>query len=588
MRAAARALTLAAIALTALAQGAQIRSGAGTSFVVTDLAVSIAFIVGGLGAWRLAARPALGSVSMLGAIAWQFGTLAMVTVDEPVTFLFFASSGYHDVAVAVLLLTYPSGLLVGRVARLVIVSMLVGYGVGSIARLTMFQPAAWGCDNCPNNPLALIDDESMFVATQDWIGRWLGVAVGIVALITALRWVRRSLPARRAAGILPFAGATWALLYVQDTWLRPADALLIDDPAAFYVLAVARASVPIGVLAGLTWMRLRQSRLAELFNSLGDTPRRNEIEPVLRSALHDPGLELWWRVDGTESFARAEAPDEHRTEVEPDRHEVVTVLHGTDQEVIGLLCHDAVLLDDDRFAGAVRSAVGLIGDHDRLTARVRDQLTEVRASRARILAAAAAERTRLERDLHDGSQQRLVGLALQLRMARGIVDDQAAPELAATLDLATKELAEAIADLRELARGIHPVALTDGGLRAALPLLADRTPIPATIDIRIAERLSATTESTLYFVASEALANLAKHSDASSCTVELRVIDDAAVLTVTDDGDGGAEEVVGGGLHGLRDRVEALGGSLRVSSRPGHGTTLAASIPITEDIASDA
>jgi signal transduction histidine kinase len=573
------ALTTVAMGMIAIGQVGLIRDGAPRSFVLTDLGVAVAFVVGGIGAWRLTRQARLGTACLLGAVAWQMGTLAMSTRDSSVTFVLGAISGYHELALAFLLVAYPTGVLSGRASRLVVAVLAGGLLAGTVVRLTMVQPDEWGCIDCPHNPFALATDEAAFVSAQDWVGRLLGGTVLAIAVITIGRWVSRSVPARRAAGVLPFAGAVWALLYAQDTWLRPIDTLVIDDPTAFYVLAAARGAIPLGVVSGLTWVRLRQSRLADLFAGVDEGVRRDELEPALRSVLGDPGVELWWSVAGRGGFARSARPEDVRVSIEPGRDQVVTVLHANDGDALGLLRHDASLLDDDRFATSVRSAVRLIADHDRLAAQVRDQLDEVRASRSRILAAAASERARLERDLHDGSQQRLVGLALQLRMAQAIVDEDQSPALAQALALATKELAEAIADLRELARGIHPVALTDGGLPAALPLLADRTPIPATISIEIEARLAPEIESTLYFVAAEALTNVVKHADAHSCTVDLRHADGAAVLTVTDDGRGGAEGRSGGGLLGLRDRVEAVGGSLSIVSDPDRGTSLIAAVP---------
>jgi signal transduction histidine kinase len=573
-------IALASIAAVAVAvtQTAQLRAGADLAFALTDLAVGVAFVLGGLVAWRLVPDAPIGTASMLGAIAWQLGTLAMVTGDGAPSFVFFALSGYHDVAVAFLVLAYPTGLLARTPARALLSVLAAGYIVGSAFRLLTFQPAAWGCADCPRNPFAVTDSAWLFETSQDWVGRLLGVGVLAVAVVVAVRWIRGSVPARRAAGALPVAAAVWAALYVQDTWLRPVDELFVGDPAAFYVLAAARAAVPLSVAAGLISMRMRQTRLADLLIGVGESRRGAQLEPMLRSVLGDPELEIWWWDPETRSFHRSADPGDRRSSVDPGRHQVTTPLRRNGH-LLALLCHDASVLDDARFSGAIAAAVGLIADHERLGAQVREQLVEVRASRTRILEAAAAERARLERDLHDSSQQRLVGLALQLRMARQIVDSDAAPELAAALDVAAKELAEALAELRELARGIHPAALTDGGLRAAVPMLADRCPIPVVIDIELGTRPNSMVESTLYFVVSEALANVAKHAGATSVTVSVREADGRVELRVADDGAGGADVRGGTGLRGLRDRVETLGGDMAVSSPPGGGTVLVAAVP---------
>jgi PAS domain S-box-containing protein len=202
---------------------------------------------------------------------------------------------------------------------------------------------------------------------------------------------------------------------------------------------------------------------------------------------------------------------------------------------------------------------------------------ELRASRARIVAAADAARRRLERDLHDGAQQHLVGLALTLRLARRTVADDA--EAAELLDEAIEDLAAATAQLRELARGLHPAVLTEGGLEPALKGLAKRATVPTTIEHAPEGRLPAPIEITAYFVVAEALTNVARYAEASSATVSVRIEQERLVVEVRDDGRGGADPDRGSGLRGLDDRVSALGGSLRVTSPVGGGTTLRAELP---------
>jgi len=202
---------------------------------------------------------------------------------------------------------------------------------------------------------------------------------------------------------------------------------------------------------------------------------------------------------------------------------------------------------------------------------------ELRASRARIVTAADDARRRLERDLHDGAQQHLVGLALTLRLARRkVADDSGAAEL---LDEAIEDLAVATAELRELARGLHPAVLTEGGLEPALGGLAKRATVPVTIEHAPAERLPATVEITAYFIVAEALTNVARYAEASRAYVRVQRAGDTLVVEVRDDGRGGATLGAGSGLRGLLDRVSALGGSLTVVSPEGEGTVLRAELP---------
>jgi signal transduction histidine kinase len=209
---------------------------------------------------------------------------------------------------------------------------------------------------------------------------------------------------------------------------------------------------------------------------------------------------------------------------------------------------------------------------------------EVAASRARIVAAADQARRRIERDLHDGTQQRLVSLALRLRAAQAA----AQPELGEKLDEAVAEATGALEELTEIARGIHPAILAERGLAPALKTLARRSPIPVNLQVRADERrLPEPVEVSAYYVAAEALTNAAKHSRASAVEVEVEVevvvevTGEVLRVAVRDDGTGGADVARGTGLVGLKDRVEALGGRIILDSRPGAGTSLRAEFPLT-------
>jgi PAS domain S-box-containing protein len=203
---------------------------------------------------------------------------------------------------------------------------------------------------------------------------------------------------------------------------------------------------------------------------------------------------------------------------------------------------------------------------------------ELKESRARIIAAADAARRRLERDLHDGAQQRLVELALDLRMARARLDDQ--PEQARELlDAALGDLAQATRELRELARGIHPAALTEGGLRPALGALVDRSSVPARLVAVPDARFAAPVEATAYFTVAEGLTNAARYAAAQRVEVEAEHADGRLRVEVRDNGRGGADPTAGSGLRGLADRVAALDGALDVISPPGGGTLLRVEIP---------
>jgi len=191
----------------------------------------------------------------------------------------------------------------------------------------------------------------------------------------------------------------------------------------------------------------------------------------------------------------------------------------------------------------------------------------------------------VERDIHDGAQQRLVALSLAIGRARGQVGPTADPELEATLAQASAEVRAALTELRELARGIHPAILTEAGLEPAIRSLVDRAAVPIELKADLPHRLSAPVEATAYFVVSEALANVGKHARADSACVTLAVAGDSLVVEIRDDGCGDADPGRGTGLRGLRDRVEAVDGALETISPAGGGTTIRATLPLTGETA---
>ncbi len=226
----------------------------------------------------------------------------------------------------------------------------------------------------------------------------------------------------------------------------------------------------------------------------------------------------------------------------------------------------------------------LAADNARLQAEIEAQLHEVKASRTRIIAAGDAERKRVERDLHDGAQQRLVSLTLALRLARATLGDDVDASARLSLDQASAEAKAALSELRELARGIHPQILTEAGLGPAVESLVARSPINVTVDIE-PMRFAPAIEGAVYFTVSEALANMAKHSDATLARIRAGWLDGELSVEVADDGVGGADASVGTGLRGLADRLEAIDGSLQIVSPTGGGTRLVARIPVAAPLA---
>ncbi len=323
-----------------------------------------------------------------------------------------------------------------------------------------------------------------------------------------------------------------------------------------------------GAAFGLSRVRHARSSVSDLVVELGEV-EPGGVRDALARTLGDPSLVLGlWLPE------RGVWADEQGREISVagDGSRGVTYVG----ERLAVLVHDRDLLDQPRLLESVGSAARLALENERLQAELRAQLAALRDSRARIVRAGDEERRRLERDLHDGAQQRLLGIGMGLQLLRGHLDQE--EESSTLLAETERELGQALAELRELARGIHPAVLTDHGIDAAIRTLADRAPIPVTVEGE-AGRLPEHVETAAYFVVAEALANVAKYANATRAGIRLR--HDGAVLTleIDDDGTGGASPNGGTGLRGLADRIGALDGHLTLHSPPGQGTRIRAEIP---------
>jgi signal transduction histidine kinase len=322
--------------------------------------------------------------------------------------------------------------------------------------------------------------------------------------------------------------------------------------------------------------------VSRLLADVSESPTQAEAQAGLRSVLGDPTLELlfWRSPDGT--FVAADGSPVDLDLVENGR--AVTLLPHSERPV-GALVHDPRLVELSAFhdiAAAASLAIRKDRLNEELQARIdelRRREEEVRESRRRLVTAADAERQRLERNLHDGAQQRLVSLSLSLRLAQARM--RTSPEAAAEiLAGASTELAVALEELRQLARGLHPAVLTERGLAAAFESLRDRAALRISLEALPEGRLPEPVEAAVYYIAVEALTNTAKYAEASEARLAVTLDDGAVHVEVADDGVGGAEPATGSGLRGLADRAEALGGTLSVESPPGGGTLVRAVIPL--------
>ena len=479
-------------------------------------------------------------------------------------------------------ISFPTGRLDGR-APAALVAVVVTCIVYRVQQVIFLDPVRSIPGWTHPNPFFVAPDQEFLNA--------FGVAYaafGIPFLLVfgywlARRWWRLSGPARLSiapvlAGALFFVATSLIQSGASAAGLKgqAMDAVLFGHTLSF-------SAVPIGILAGLLRVRMARSAIADLVVELGETPEPAELRRALVTALGDPSLEvLLWSVEEG-SFVDAAGTRVVSLDAVPgDR--AVTMLER-DGKPLAAILHDPALLEDPGLVASVATAVRLTVENDRLQAEVQAQLTEVRASRARIVEATDAERRRVERDIHDGAQQRLVAMSLAIGRARARLGPKTDPELEVTLSQASDELRAALTELRELARGIHPAILTEAGLEPAVRSLVDRAALPTSLDVAVPRRLPARVEATAYFVVSEALANVAKHAQAGSACVALAVADDALVVEVRDDGCGGADPTRGSGLRGLRDRVEAVGGTLETISPAGGGTAIRASLPLTDGAA---
>jgi signal transduction histidine kinase len=536
---------------------------------VAQVGADATWILAGLIAWHR--RPdnrvgplmtALGFVDLVHQFYWDVA--APFTAAQVVSFFGIPMAIY-------LFLSFPSGRLSTPFERAYVASTYAAILVFAPVSQLFWDPQGTDCPDCPQNLLLVNRDPGVWTAVSA-AGDVLLIVILLTGAVLLLRRVRRATaPTRRAfAPVLLTAGLAVFLLAVVI--VMDAAGAKTEGTAALWLADAGYAAVPVAFLVGLLRMRWHRSAVADLVVALDSAAEPARVRDAIARTLGDRSLELAFWLPERQRFVDA-AGAERLVQASPNR--AVTMLNH-DGKPVAALVHDPSLLEDPELIEAVGAAASLALENSRLHAELRAQLAEIRASRTRLVDAGDAERRRLERDLHDGAQQRLLGirLALQLahnRLAHGgvAVDD--------LLREADAEVVGALEELRSLARGIHPAILTEDGLAAALGALTRRAPVPVELNAST-ERLPTSVEATAYFVAAEALANVVKHAHASRVTIDVTRANGTVAIHVTDDGVGGAD-AVGAGLRGLRDRVEALDGRLVIESPPGQGTRVSAAIP---------
>lgn len=413
-----------------------------------------------------------------------------------------------------------------------------------------------------------------------WVFMAVGLPGAVVVAITRHRLydldllVNRTVVYATVSAVVLATYATVVLLVsrvvVRAGWTSP---WLVATATVAAALVVAPARRGIQQVVDRTFGRRAWDATRQVHDFAArwrEQPRRPDaLRAMFADVLRDPSVEVGFWDPRSSSYLSTDGRALTPREIEAGRSWMQVDVHG---EPVAVVVHDARLDRDRRLLRAVAGAAGLVTENARLHAQLLDQLAEVEASRARIVEAADAERGRVERDLHDGAQQRLVALALRLRLAAREAGGDQLP----VLREAVAELVEATRELRELSRGIHPAAL-DHGLDSALDALSARSPVPVVLDVP--EHLPEQVELTTYYLACEAITNAVKHARATRIDVRVEVVGSEVVLRVHDDGCGGADPSRGSGLTGLADRAAAAGGSLQVDSRRGAGTTVWARLP---------
>jgi signal transduction histidine kinase len=550
-----------ALGLTAAAVGgaetALLLADARQAFSAVEVLLSLlagwSFIGSGLVAWARRPGNRTGPLMVLVGVTFLAGLLS--AAEQPAAQTLGAWVRPLHLAVFMhLLLAFPSGRLDSRLARGLVGAAYLDLGLLYHAPLLVGEDGVGG--------------------TLSEVSFAVGAVVFLAASALLLqRWRAGRRAWRRAVAPLLWTGAlTLALLAVfnADQFLsRPVGAV------PMWAFRVAFVAIPFAFLAVLLRVRLARASVAELVVELEEARPSGSLRDAMARALGDPSLTVaYWLPDQRRYVDLQGQP----VELPADGQGRMATMVEREGRRVAAIVHDRALSDDPGLIRAASAAAALALDNERLQAELRARFDELKASRARIVEAADQERKRIERNLHDGTQQRLTSIALALGLAESQLGSD--PRAAGTsVRQAKRALETALAELRDLSHGIHPSVLTTRGLGPALEDLAYTAPLPVTVAAALNGRLPERVEAGAYYAAAEGLANIAKHAHASTATIVLAREHGRLLLRVRDDGIGGADPTRGSGLRGLADRLQALGGTFEVDSPPGRGTELRVAIP---------
>jgi signal transduction histidine kinase len=541
-------------------------------FIAQQLLIGWSFVGTGLFMWWRRPENRLGMLMTAVGLSWLLGGLA-ASGDGHVFFVGMLLAALPYGFLVQMLLSFPDGQLHSRLEQAVVIATWFDVTVMQWAQQPFTQYSHLShCARCPANP---------WLAGSTQIGDAFSNAqtvlaiVIVVGLVVAL--VRRSralAPTQRRE--LKLVIWTGALALIVLTGALSAKIAGLNAPL-YYAGLFPLVAVPYAFLIGLMQSRLsRAGAVSELVARLNATPqRRGGIAEALANAFDDPSLILAYWLPERGHYVDAQG---HAVELPATGGARAWTPVERNGAPLAAIIHNAAISEERKLLETAGAAAGLALENERLHAELRARVDELERSRQRLIEVGLAERRKLERNLHDGAQQRLVSLALSLRLARDRVhrDPEGAVEL---LNEASGELDSATAELRELARGIHPAVLSDRGLPAALNALAGRIPVATEVVETPAARLPPGVEIASYYVVAEALTNVAKYAHAERAAVRVSRANGSVLVEVSDDGIGGADPRHGSGLRGLADRVAALDGRLEIDSPSGGGTTIRAQIP---------
>ncbi|MCG5215609.1 sensor histidine kinase [Streptosporangium sp. KLBMP 9127] len=516
------------------------------------------FLFAGVVAWRLHPRNRVGLLMVAIGIAWIPQQLS-ASSEVPPRLVWLALCGLWAALACHLFLAFPTGRLGGRASRIVV-------GV-AYAEAVIFPVAVMLTRTKPAEPLRSIME---FVDDSSW--QVLLVTGAAVLGLAMTRWREGSVAQRRAVTPVVAASMIATVAFVAErlviSW-GPED---LERPIV-YVTFVAFITIPLAYLGSLIRHRIDRARVADLVVTLRDRKQPDGLERALATTLHDPTLRVgYWMADQ----ARYVDAEGHPVTLPPKEHGRVTTRVDQGRSRLAVLLHDEALLEQPLLVEAACAAAALALENERLTADLRARLRQLAASRARMLQWGEAERRKIERDLHDGVQQRLLSVAMTLGLAEATTDPATAGAL---MGEAKAAVLASLDDLRAVSHGIHPPVLTERGLPGAVKELAAVTPVAVECVIDMVEPLPPAVESAAYYIVNESLANVTKHARAGRAWVRLTRGDGRLMVEVGDDGCGGADPARGSGLEGLIHRAEANGGRLHIDSQEGRGTVLRVMLP---------